>query len=155
MNIMVAPGSRSDGFITITLPVTKAIGNIHKGIMAGKLNGVIPECVSVRKKYRDKWLHNQWRRRGFRKRKNTNFLYFCNDTYEEVEKSIELTRGNTERNTVCRGVHVLCYGIHSFTQLQICDGASVFHDLRCQSRETKSIFVSNCQSGKISVWACH
>ena len=43
MNIIVAPGSRSDGFISITFPVTSAIGNIHNGIIAGKLKGVIPE----------------------------------------------------------------------------------------------------------------
>lgn len=35
---MVAPGSRSDGLMTLALPQAKAMGNIHSGIMAGKLN---------------------------------------------------------------------------------------------------------------------
>lgn len=39
---IVAPGSFSDGFITIEFPAINAIGNIHKGIIAGKLNGHIP-----------------------------------------------------------------------------------------------------------------
>ena len=37
-----AEGTRSDGFRIKQLPVTRAIGNIHMGTMAGKLNGVIP-----------------------------------------------------------------------------------------------------------------
>ena len=37
-----AEGTRSDGFSTKQLPVTSAIGNIHIGTIAGKLNGVIP-----------------------------------------------------------------------------------------------------------------
>eukprot|EP00698_Gefionella_okellyi_P013677 TRINITY_DN3763_c0_g1_i1.p1 TRINITY_DN3763_c0_g1~~TRINITY_DN3763_c0_g1_i1.p1 ORF type:complete len:705 (-),score=165.84 TRINITY_DN3763_c0_g1_i1:76-2190(-) len=39
---MVQPGSRSLGLITKVLPQVIAIGNIHRGIMAGKLKGVIP-----------------------------------------------------------------------------------------------------------------
>ncbi|EDT42480.1 hypothetical protein BamMEX5DRAFT_1710 [Burkholderia ambifaria MEX-5] len=35
-------GSCSDGFSTNVLPHTIAIGNIHSGIIAGKLNGVMP-----------------------------------------------------------------------------------------------------------------
>ena len=35
---MAAPGSRSEGFKTKVLPVTMARGNIHRGIIAGKLN---------------------------------------------------------------------------------------------------------------------
>ena len=35
-------GSFSDGFITTVLPVTKAMPAIHRGIIAGKLNGVMP-----------------------------------------------------------------------------------------------------------------
>ena len=42
MNIIVAPGSHSEGFITITFTVTKAMGNIQSGIIAGKLKGVMP-----------------------------------------------------------------------------------------------------------------
>ena len=41
-NIMVDNGSCSEGFKTKVLPHTIAIGNIQSGIMAGKLNGVIP-----------------------------------------------------------------------------------------------------------------
>ena len=41
-NIMVDSGSCSEGFKTKVLPQTIAIGNIHNGIIAGKLNGVIP-----------------------------------------------------------------------------------------------------------------
>ena len=37
-----AEGSRSDGFNTKVLPDASAIGNIHIGTIAGKLNGVIP-----------------------------------------------------------------------------------------------------------------
>ena len=37
-----APGSFSEGFSTKVLPAVTATGNIHKGIMAGKLNGQIP-----------------------------------------------------------------------------------------------------------------
>lgn len=39
---IVAPGSRSDGFIMLVLPVVMATGNIHNGIIAGKLNGTMP-----------------------------------------------------------------------------------------------------------------
>ena len=39
---MVTIGSCSDGFRTKVLPVAMAIGNIHSGIIAGKLNGVMP-----------------------------------------------------------------------------------------------------------------
>src|ERR1051325_1033310 len=39
---MPADGSRSDGFRMNVLPVASAIGNIHIGTIAGKLNGVIP-----------------------------------------------------------------------------------------------------------------
>jgi hypothetical protein len=44
-------GSFSDGFSTKVLPVASAIGNIHIGTIAGKLNGVIPTqtpsgCIS-------------------------------------------------------------------------------------------------------------
>ena len=35
-------GSRSDGFRMKALPVAMATPNIHMGIMAGKLNGVMP-----------------------------------------------------------------------------------------------------------------
>ena len=37
-----AEGSFSDGLSTNVLPQARAIGNIHIGTMAGKLNGVIP-----------------------------------------------------------------------------------------------------------------
>ncbi len=37
-----ADGSRSDGFRMKVLPVASAIGNIHIGTIAGKLNGVMP-----------------------------------------------------------------------------------------------------------------
>ena len=36
-------GSCSDGFSINVLPQAIAIGNIHSGIIAGKLNGVIPK----------------------------------------------------------------------------------------------------------------
>ncbi|EWG71005.1 hypothetical protein P348_02454 [Enterobacter sp. DC3] len=44
-------GSFSDGFSTKVFPVASAIGNIHIGTIAGKLNGVIPAqtpsgCIS-------------------------------------------------------------------------------------------------------------
>ncbi len=39
---MVTIGSCSDGLRTKVLPVAMAIGNIHSGIIAGKLNGVMP-----------------------------------------------------------------------------------------------------------------
>ena len=35
-------GSCSDGFSTNVLPQATASGNIHRGIMAGKLKGVMP-----------------------------------------------------------------------------------------------------------------
>src|SRR5271156_2001796 len=37
-----ADGSFSDGLSTNALPQASAIGNIHMGTMAGKLNGVMP-----------------------------------------------------------------------------------------------------------------
>mmetsp|Transcript_46345 Transcript_46345/g.116712 ORF Transcript_46345/g.116712 Transcript_46345/m.116712 type:complete len:380 (+) Transcript_46345:436-1575(+) len=37
-----APGLRSDGFRTYVFPQVMAMGNIHMGIMAGKLKGVMP-----------------------------------------------------------------------------------------------------------------
>lgn len=40
---MAAPGHFSDGFMTNVFPAVTARGNIHKGIIAGKLNGHIPE----------------------------------------------------------------------------------------------------------------
>ncbi len=39
---MVTIGSCSDGLRMKVLPVAMAIGNIHSGIIAGKLNGVMP-----------------------------------------------------------------------------------------------------------------
>ena len=39
---MAAPGSLSEGFNMKVLPHAIASGNIHKGIMAGKLNGQMP-----------------------------------------------------------------------------------------------------------------
>ena len=49
---MVTMGSCSEGLSTKVLPVAMAIGNIHSGIIAGKLNGVMPAqtpsgCSSV------------------------------------------------------------------------------------------------------------
>ena len=37
-----AEGSRSEGFRMKALPQMSAMGNIHMGTMAGKLNGVMP-----------------------------------------------------------------------------------------------------------------
>ena len=42
---MVEVGSFSEGFKTKQLPQTIANGYIHSGIMAGKLNGVIPATI--------------------------------------------------------------------------------------------------------------
>ena len=39
---MPAEGSRSDGLRMKVLPQAIAIGNIHIGTIAGKLNGVMP-----------------------------------------------------------------------------------------------------------------
>ena len=39
---IVAPGSFSDGFRIMVLPHTAAMGNIQRGIMAGKLKGQMP-----------------------------------------------------------------------------------------------------------------
>ncbi len=39
---IVAPGSFSEGFRTKVLPAVTAMGNIHNGIMAGKLKGAMP-----------------------------------------------------------------------------------------------------------------
>ena len=41
-SIMAAPGSFSLGFRTMQFPVAVAIGTIHRGTIAGKLNGQIP-----------------------------------------------------------------------------------------------------------------
>jgi hypothetical protein len=40
-----ADGSFSDGFSTNVLPQAIAMGNIHIGTMAGKLNGVMPAAT--------------------------------------------------------------------------------------------------------------
>ena len=40
-----ADGSFSDGLSTKVLPQAMAMGNIHMGTMAGKLNGVIPAAT--------------------------------------------------------------------------------------------------------------
>ena len=40
-------GSCSEGLSTKVLPQTIAIGNIHSGIIAGKLNGVIPAHTPI------------------------------------------------------------------------------------------------------------
>ncbi len=37
-----AEGTRSEGFSTKVLPQATAIGHIHSGTIAGKLNGVMP-----------------------------------------------------------------------------------------------------------------
>ena len=37
-----AEGTRSEGFSTKVLPHATAIGHIHSGTIAGKLNGVMP-----------------------------------------------------------------------------------------------------------------
>mmetsp|Transcript_91885 Transcript_91885/g.297332 ORF Transcript_91885/g.297332 Transcript_91885/m.297332 type:complete len:202 (+) Transcript_91885:746-1351(+) len=39
---MVVRGTRSEGFMTNVLPQVMATGNIHRGIMAGKLKGAMP-----------------------------------------------------------------------------------------------------------------
>jgi hypothetical protein len=44
---IVDSGSCSDGFSTNVLPHTIAIGNIHSGIIAGKLNGVMPAQTPI------------------------------------------------------------------------------------------------------------
>ncbi|MNN49018.1 hypothetical protein D3C81_1635220 [compost metagenome] len=44
---MVTSGSCSDGLRTKVLPVAMAIGNIHSGIIAGKLNGVMPAQTPI------------------------------------------------------------------------------------------------------------
>ena len=41
-NLMEQDGSFSEGFNTKVFPQAIAIGNIHIGTIAGKLNGVIP-----------------------------------------------------------------------------------------------------------------
>ena len=41
-SIIGGPGSISEGFITKVLPLVTATGNIQRGIMAGKLKGVMP-----------------------------------------------------------------------------------------------------------------
>lgn len=42
---MAAPGHFSDGFITNVFPAAIASGNIHNGIIAGKLKGHIPSTA--------------------------------------------------------------------------------------------------------------
>ena len=39
---MAVSGTRSDGLRTYVFPVTTPIGNIHSGIIAGKLKGAMP-----------------------------------------------------------------------------------------------------------------
>jgi hypothetical protein len=51
ISIMHAPGSRSDGLMTDVFPKTTATGNIHNGIMAGKLKGVTPAVTPNGKRY--------------------------------------------------------------------------------------------------------
>ena len=41
-SIVEAPGSFSEGFKTNVLPAAMARGNIHRGTIAGKLNGQMP-----------------------------------------------------------------------------------------------------------------
>lgn len=41
-SMTAAPGSFSEGFSTKVLPAVTATGNIHRGIMAGKLKGQMP-----------------------------------------------------------------------------------------------------------------
>ena len=41
----MAKGSFSDGLRIKEFPAANASGNIHKGIIAGKLNGVIPKTT--------------------------------------------------------------------------------------------------------------
>ena len=43
---IAAPGHFSDGFMTNVLPAATARGNIHSGIIAGKLNGQIPAAAA-------------------------------------------------------------------------------------------------------------
>lgn len=54
INIIVAPGSLSDGLMMLVLPHVMATGNIHNGIMAGKLNGVMP-AVTPERNLSDVW----------------------------------------------------------------------------------------------------
>ena len=44
---MLAEGTFSDGFSTNVFPQASAIGNIHMGTMAGKLNGVMPAQTPI------------------------------------------------------------------------------------------------------------
>ncbi len=44
---MVTSGSCSEGLRTKVLPQAMAIGNIHSGIIAGKLNGVMPAHTPI------------------------------------------------------------------------------------------------------------
>ena len=48
-SMTAAPGSFSEGFRTNVLPAVTAIGNIHRGIMAGKLKGQMPAQTCVHK----------------------------------------------------------------------------------------------------------
>src|SRR2546430_3330580 len=60
-SLIDADGSFSDGFSTKVLPVAMAIGNIHIGTIAGKLNGVMPATTPrseerrVGKECRSRW----------------------------------------------------------------------------------------------------
>ena len=44
-SLFAVMGSCSEGFKIKVLPHAIAMGNIHKGIIAGKLNGVIPRQI--------------------------------------------------------------------------------------------------------------
>ena len=46
-NSMGVSGSCSEGLSTKVLPQTMAMGNIHSGIMAGKLKGVMPAHTPI------------------------------------------------------------------------------------------------------------
>ena len=48
-----ADGSRSDGLSTKALPQATALGIIHSGTMAGKLNGVMP--TTTPRGWRTEW----------------------------------------------------------------------------------------------------
>ena len=57
-SIMDAPGSFSDGFKTKVLPVVQAMGNIHRGIMAGKLKGQMPAHTCAAHSHQHMDLHH-------------------------------------------------------------------------------------------------
>ena len=48
------PGSRSDGLRSMVLPHARAMGNIHRGIMAGKLNLSLAHAAAVNKQKKKK-----------------------------------------------------------------------------------------------------